>query len=222
MIPHRRWGWILFFAVLLLLAATAVTIEILFNLGQQLTSGRVEQARTLWQEKGPPDYDLTYTLIRQDPEGEHLRAEVQDDAVPTLFVNDQPLDPVLYPFHDLLPLLQEMQPAAGDAPAPKSREIGATAPANGQVVVRVEVRGGRVERVRCNDRVLPAALARTYDMAGLLGGLGRFVQSDAGSGNRPYSVANFDRADGHLTRYVHSSMRSRQRVEVNVVELQRR
>jgi hypothetical protein len=61
--PRRRpRGWVAFFALLVALAGTGVVLPIVYNLGQQLRPEQLEAARRLWQEKGPADYDLTFTI----------------------------------------------------------------------------------------------------------------------------------------------------------------
>jgi hypothetical protein len=56
--PRLRWLW--FFLALAALAAAAVVIPIVYNIGLQLTPEQLEQARALWDERGPKDYDLEY------------------------------------------------------------------------------------------------------------------------------------------------------------------
>jgi hypothetical protein len=51
--------------VLGLLAAAAITVEVWFNLQQQLRPEELAQARRLWDEKGPRDYVLDYAVKRE-------------------------------------------------------------------------------------------------------------------------------------------------------------
>ena len=60
--PTRSRGWIAFFAVLIVLAVTGVTLPIVYNLGQQLRVEELEAARERWQSSGPTDYDLTFSI----------------------------------------------------------------------------------------------------------------------------------------------------------------
>ena len=61
--PRRRSrGWIWFFAILGVLTATAITIEVWYNAQQQLTPERLAEARQKWSAKGPASYHLEYTL----------------------------------------------------------------------------------------------------------------------------------------------------------------
>ena len=60
--PTRSRGWIAFFAVLITLAVTGVTLPIVYNLGQQLTFEELEKSRARWISAGPADYDLTFSI----------------------------------------------------------------------------------------------------------------------------------------------------------------
>ncbi|MGL4555689.1 MAG: hypothetical protein ACRC33_31360 [Gemmataceae bacterium] len=68
MTPRRNnYGWLGFFAVLTALSVTAVTLPIVYNLGQQLRPEQLDEARLRWREHGPADYDLTFN-VRYDRE----------------------------------------------------------------------------------------------------------------------------------------------------------
>jgi len=56
----KRWLW--FFAILVVLTALGAGLELWFNLSQQLKPERLAEARRLWNEKGPRDYTLEYTI----------------------------------------------------------------------------------------------------------------------------------------------------------------
>ena len=60
--PTRSRGWIAFFAGLIVLAVTGVTLPIVYNIGQQLKAEELEAARERWQSSGPADYDLTFSI----------------------------------------------------------------------------------------------------------------------------------------------------------------
>ena len=47
---NRRWIW--FFAAVATLATAGVSLEVWFNLRQQLTPEQLRQARARWAEKG--------------------------------------------------------------------------------------------------------------------------------------------------------------------------
>jgi hypothetical protein len=219
---RRSRAWLLFFAALLLLAAAAVSLEVGFSLHQQLTAAALERARALWDEKGPADYDLTYTVKRQSRAGDRLRAKVRAGAVEGVDLDGTPLPSDLYPFHNLAPLLAEVEPPPADGSGTGEGEVSCLAPAQSLATYLVQVRGGRVVRASCDDQPLPPGVASSYDMPGLFAGIGAWLERDAPAGLwRPFAVGTFDRADGHLLHYVHSLMRTRERVEFNLVELRR-
>ncbi len=58
----RNARWIVFFVVLVVLAATAIVLPIVYNLGQQLRPADLEAARRRWRDHGPADYDLTFAV----------------------------------------------------------------------------------------------------------------------------------------------------------------
>jgi hypothetical protein len=63
--PRRRSrAWIWFFVILGILTATAITIEVWYNVQQQLTPERLAEARKKWSANGPASYHLEYTLSR--------------------------------------------------------------------------------------------------------------------------------------------------------------
>lgn len=59
--PRPR-AWIAFFAVLVVLAVTGVVLPIVYNLGLQLKPEALDEARALWAEAGPADYDLSFSV----------------------------------------------------------------------------------------------------------------------------------------------------------------
>jgi hypothetical protein len=202
-----------FFAVLTLLALTAVSLEVWYTHRQQLTPEALDAARRLWAEKGPADYDLKYLVSYQRREDARLTGRSHDDSVSDVEVNGEPLDPAFYPFHDLAPLL-----AQGGAGA----EVTAVAPSKSEAVIEVRVRGGKAVGGSCGGRPLPPGWAGSYEMAGLFAALARVLEQDEYSGAwRPYVVASFDRNDGHLVHFVRSRMQARERVEIQVGELKR-
>jgi hypothetical protein len=215
---RRSRAWVLFFAALFLLAAAAVTLEVGFSLHQQLTPTALERARALWDENGPADYDLTYTVKRQTRSGDRLRARVRGGVVEAVEVDGTQLPPDLYAFHNLGPLFAEVEPSPAGGSG--SADVSCLAPPQSLATYLVQVRGRRVVRASCDDRPLPAEVAPSYDMPALFAGIGTWLGRDAPAGMwRPFAVATFDRGDGHLLHYVRSLMRTRERVEFNLVEL---
>jgi hypothetical protein len=50
------------FVILAVLAGAAVTLPLVYNLGQQLRGADLEAARRRWRDSGPADYDLSYSI----------------------------------------------------------------------------------------------------------------------------------------------------------------
>jgi hypothetical protein len=209
-----------FFAALALLAATAVSLETWYNLRQQLGPEALEQARTRWRERGPADYDLKYTVARQGRSGERLLARVRGAKVETVEADGLPLEPDLAAFRDLAPLFAELEQAPQERPDAARREVTAVAPERSTRTYLVHVRQGKPVLAWCDGRAVPSALAEDYTMAALFAGVARLLERDRAAGGwRPYAVAAFDRDDGRLLHYVRSLMRTRERVEYNLLEL---
>jgi hypothetical protein len=70
--PSRRWIW--FFLVLALLSAVAIVVPIVYNLSIQLRPEQLAEARRLWQENGPDNYDLEY-LVKYMKHGSSVPGE---------------------------------------------------------------------------------------------------------------------------------------------------
>ncbi len=211
--PRRRRTWILFFAALAALAIAAVGIETWYNVRQQLTPETVGEARNRWREHGPADYDLRYTVATQARTGDRLHARLHGETVAEVEADGVTLAPELYAFHDLAPLFAEVGP-------PPDREVSASAPERATRSYQVQVRRGRPVRAWCEEEPVPAGMTAGYDMTGLLAGVALLAERDSPGGLwRPYAVAMFDKTDGHLLHYVRSRMRTRERVEFNLVEL---
>jgi hypothetical protein len=68
--PRRRQRWIGFFVVLSVLAAIAIVVPIVYNLSIQLRPEQLAEARRLWRENGPADYDLAYLVQTSGADGE--------------------------------------------------------------------------------------------------------------------------------------------------------
>jgi hypothetical protein len=57
-----RWRWVAVFAVIAALAVGGILLNVWWNLDQQLTPQKLEQAEALWRANGPKDYDLSYQV----------------------------------------------------------------------------------------------------------------------------------------------------------------
>src|SRR5262245_44577284 len=69
MAARRNRYWIWFFVIVLVLTVAAVGTLISYNLHQQLQLEQVEAARQRWERHALTDYDLLYTINRQDSSG---------------------------------------------------------------------------------------------------------------------------------------------------------
>jgi hypothetical protein len=212
----RRWLW--FFGVLALLAVIAVSLEIGYNLGQQLTPGQLEAARRRWQEHGPRDYDLAYVVTQLHGAPDVLEAHLRHGEVESVTANGQPLDPLLYPFHDLPGLFAAVARSAD--PTAASQTVSHAATESGPQVVEVQVRQGKVTRATWNDRLLDPVLQGHYDMESLFAAIARRLELDAAPDTpRVFAVGSFDKKDGHLLHYVRSVRRPRERLEISLITL---
>jgi hypothetical protein len=215
--PRRNRRWIWFFLVLALLGATAVTIELWYNLSQQLTPVQIDRAAELWDEKGPSDYDFEYTFNRQSRNGERYHASVRDGVVVSVTRDDQPLEPVLFPLYDTPGLFAEVEQTLASDPDSRDREVDYLSPPSSSATCRVRAREGRVVSVTWNGQRLSPRLDRYFDQPSLDAALQRRLELDTGAGARVFQVAFFDRQDGHLVRYVRSIMRTRERLQINLI-----
>ncbi len=93
-IPSRRWIW--FFAVLAVLTIAAIVLEFRSARGQLLTPELLAQARALWHEKGPADYDMTYTIKRGDEPPETYEVKVRQQKVVSVERNGSAEEERLY------------------------------------------------------------------------------------------------------------------------------
>jgi hypothetical protein len=89
--PRRSRGWVWFFVMLTMMAAVAIIIPIVYNLSLQLTPEQLAQARRLWQEHGPRDYDLEYAE-KLDPDTRIFiyAVKVRDGRAVSLVCNGKP------------------------------------------------------------------------------------------------------------------------------------
>jgi hypothetical protein len=213
---RRSHGWVWFFLVLALLGATALAIELWYNLSQQLTPAQVDQARQRWEEIGSTDYDFDYTFDRESRDGEHYHASVRDGEVVAVTLNGQPLEPILYPLYDTPGLFAEVEQALASSPESRDREVDYTSPPLSKATCHVRTRQGRVVSVVWNGQRLSPHLDRFFDQPNLNAAIQRRLELDAESGSRVFHVALFNQRDGHLVRYVRSIMATRERLQIDL------
>jgi len=104
---QRNRGWIWFFVVLGILAAAAVTINMLYSARQRLTMDQLRSAQERWDRTGPRDYDLVIdkTIGSATPGGDKTRdritVEVRGGKGRAGKINGQPLDERLLSEYDM-------------------------------------------------------------------------------------------------------------------------
>lgn len=82
----RRWIW--FFVVLVLLTLAAIFIETWYNPTVPLTPALLAEARAKWNEYGPRDYDMDYTIKRlESPDRFHV--QVRNGKAVSVIMNDK-------------------------------------------------------------------------------------------------------------------------------------
>jgi hypothetical protein len=214
--PRRSRGWLWFFLVLALLGATALAIEMWYNLSQQLTPAQLEQARKRWEEKGSGDYDFEYIFNRQSRDGEHYHASVRDGEVVAVTLNGQPLEPILYPLYDTPGLFAEVEQSLASNPDGRDREVDYTSPLSSKATCHVRARQARVVSVVWNGQRVSPRLDHFFDQPNLNAAIQRRLELDAESGSRVFHVALFNQQDGHLVRYVRSILSTRERLQIEL------
>ena len=160
--PSRRWIW--FFAVVGLLAVAAVTINLVYNLRQQLTPEQLQQARALWEEKGPRSYNLRYQVRSSDGEPEVFQSEVRDGRVVWARLNGRLLEPRLWHYHDMRGRFADIQRFLDEDARPGKPRVFAKAQFDaktGQLIHYVRAVSATRERVQIDVQELtPVADAK--------------------------------------------------------------
>jgi len=84
--------WIWFFAILTILALTAIIVPIVYNLKQQLKPEAVVAAREKWKASGITDYDLAYQeRIDNEEHGTGYHAKIRGGRVVAATIDGEPL-----------------------------------------------------------------------------------------------------------------------------------
>jgi hypothetical protein len=145
----RAWIW--FFAVLIVLTLTGITVQIWYNARQQLTWEQLIGAEQLWKQKGPPDYDLDYT-IKKIGSTDVYHVQVRNGQVVSATCNDQPLPERSYHYQDmphLLGFIEEFwrQDHPESEPAPRVYATATFDPQDGHLLHYVRSVTAKRERV---------------------------------------------------------------------------
>jgi hypothetical protein len=101
----RRWIWL--FAILAVLASAAIVIQIWYNSQQQLTQEQLDNARSLWSQKGPPSYEMKY-LVKKVDGVEEFAVDVENGAVVKVKRNNELLEPRLFRYYSMTALFGQI------------------------------------------------------------------------------------------------------------------
>jgi hypothetical protein len=85
--PPKKRSWIWFFAIVGTLTVAGVLLEIWFNLRQQLDSTQLERARALWEDRGPADYEMEYT-VREGSDATLYKVQVKGKKPAAAWVSE--------------------------------------------------------------------------------------------------------------------------------------
>src|SRR5262249_11754438 len=149
------------------------TIELWYNLRQQLRPAQIAEARELWTAKAPADFDFEYTFTRQSRQGQRYHASVRDGVVVSVTCDAQPLEPVLFPLYDIPGLFAEVEQALAVNPETRDREVDYLSPPSASATCRVRGREGRVVSVLWNGQRLNSNLASYFDQPSLCAAIQR-------------------------------------------------
>lgn len=98
--PRRR-GWIWFFVLLGILTIVAVSVQVWYNSRQLLTQAKLGEAMARWQEHGPGDYDMDYTVKRTSEPDDVYAIHVRNGKVTEAARNGAPLPERLYRYQTM-------------------------------------------------------------------------------------------------------------------------
>src|SRR5262249_54849848 len=155
-IPRPNRGWIWFFVILIVLTVTSITIMIVYNLRQQLKPEQLAQARALWEQKGPADYDLDYTQVGSA--SGTFKVEVRAGKVVSATLDGQPLERRQYRYSDMPGLfnsIEEFLEYDQQPGRPRTYTKAVFDPEDGHVVRYIRRVMGTTERVEIKVKLQP-------------------------------------------------------------------
>jgi hypothetical protein len=103
--PRRNCNWLWVFAALGVLATLAIGINWVWNSTQPLTPNRLNEARALWGQRRPADYDLriAFTVMSASSDGSRVTnvhkyfVQVRGGQVTGFLLNGKEPDPLFRP-----------------------------------------------------------------------------------------------------------------------------
>lgn len=166
--PKRsNYGWMGYFAFLIIASVGVAGFMIWFNYRMQLTPKQLDEAHNLWKDNGPKSYNMIYSKkIGTMDHADEFKVKVRNGVVIEVKLRDEPLK------------------------RPKEAE--------------------------------PDYDPRVYhSMDNIFRDMQRFMEKDQKKdANKVYVVANFDPKTGAVQRYIRYDMRSKERVELNILPLE--
>ncbi len=105
--PPRNRNWLWYFGILVVLTAASIATMIAFNLRQQLKPAQLAAAAARWKQRGPRDYDMTYT--KKLGEAETYAVQVRNGVVVSAQRNRQPVEERLLRHYSMNALFSDIE-----------------------------------------------------------------------------------------------------------------
>lgn len=150
---NRTYLW--FLGLLALLTVSAVTILIVFNVKQQLTRQKLDEAFALWKEKKPASYDMVFT--KQVKEPEEFEVKVRAGAVVSVKMNGRPLDErqlIYYSMDALFDYVSQFLEIDSDPNAPRTYVVASFDKNDGHLIRYIRSVSANRQRVELHIKKL--------------------------------------------------------------------
>jgi hypothetical protein len=134
--PRPRRSWIWFFVAVSILSVIFISVEIWFNLQQQLTPEKLAEAQQLWKAQGPHSYDMRYEIKKPDSTDEYA-VEVRNGTVVSVMRNGQPLEKRLFRYSSvpsLFNFIDEFLEQDRKPDSPRAFEVATFDPQDGHLL----------------------------------------------------------------------------------------
>lgn len=159
--PVRSRQWIWFFVVLGLFGLAAMVIPVIVNLQRQLKPEELAENRRLWQERGPQDYDLDYSITTPNSRDTY-RVQVRRGRVIFAEPDNRPLaiKQSYYGMPALFDYLEEFLEQDRQPGRPRSYNRADFDPEDGHLLRYVRRVMGTRDQLEINVKLTPAVDAR--------------------------------------------------------------